>query len=183
MPRCSSTVVVLALSAAALLVSGCQTSPSSSGPRAVTPATGAEKAALIDRVKQLDGEWTMTDDKGQTVTGCTFKTTSKGSAVREIMFPGSDHEMTNLYHMDGPTLVLTHYCAVGNQPRMRAVAGSPGRIDFKFDNVTNWTGASQTYMGQMSIELVDADHIIEHWYHIKDGKTADPVSFELTRKR
>jgi len=55
----------------------------------------------------------------------------------------TDHEMTNVYHMDGPTLVMTHYCAAGNQPRLRAASGTSGTIDFKTDSVTNWTAAAR----------------------------------------
>ena len=33
---------------------------------------------------------------------------------------GTPMEMVTLYHMDGAELVATHYCAMGNQPRMRA---------------------------------------------------------------
>ena len=46
------------------------------------------------------------------------RTTGGGSAVTETLFPGTAHEMMSVYHMDGDDLVLTHYCAGGNQPRM-----------------------------------------------------------------
>jgi hypothetical protein len=180
MPRLLSTAAIVAAATVALLSGGCA---SSSAPRAAIAASAAEQAVLIDRVASLEGEWQMTDDKGQSTTSSIFKVASGGSAVREIMFPGTDHEMTNVYHMDGPTLILTHYCAMGNQPRMRAIAGSPGLIEFKFDSVTNWAGGKQPYMGQMSLEFVDADHIVEHWWHIQDGKLGEPKAFAMTRKR
>ncbi len=66
---------------------------------------------------------------------CVFKLLSGGSAVRETMFPGTDHEMTNMYHLDGHDLVLTHYCAEGNQSRMRAKPGGKNNVlEFKFES-------------------------------------------------
>jgi hypothetical protein len=178
-PRLLITSVLL-LATAGVTLTGCA---SHSQPRAVTAATDAERSVLLDRVKQLDGEWETTDEKGQRRIGSIFKVSSAGSVVREVMFPGSDHEMTNLYHMDGNTLVLTHYCAIGNQPRMRAAAAGPNQIQFKFDSVTNRTAPDQMYMGQMTLEIVDADHIIERWHHINEGKNDPPTEIVLTRKK
>ena len=48
-----------------------------------------------------------------------FRVSAAGTVVMETMGPGSDHEMINMYHLDGEDLVLTHYCAGGNQPTMR----------------------------------------------------------------
>jgi hypothetical protein len=92
--------------------------------------------------------------------------------------------MTNLYHMDGPSMVMTHYCAVGNQPKMRAVAGGPhDPIELKFDSVTN-LASNQTYMGGMKLVIVDRDHIEEHWSNFRPGNAAgEQVAFKLTRKK
>lgn len=184
----SRAAVALALITAALAapLTGCsRNNADDAAPHAVTAASPAQQAALLDRVKTLEGEWTMTDDQGVTHTASIFKVSSGGSVVREIMFPGHAHEMTNLYHMDGPTLVVTHYCAVGNQPRMRATAdaANPTDIAFLFDDVTNWTGPGQTYMGQMTLEFKDSDHIVQRWWHFKVGAKGAPTVFELTRKR
>ena len=80
----------------------------------------SEADSMLARIKQLAGEWEMEDEGGVRHHVATFSVTAAGSAVREIMFPGSEMEMTNLYHMDGSELVITHYCAAGNQPRMVA---------------------------------------------------------------
>src|SRR5205807_1359748 len=126
-------------------------------------ASTAQQAVLFDRVKTLQGAWVVKDDKGQEHPASTFAVSSDGSIVREIMLPGTEHEMTNVYHMDGPTLVMTHYCAMGNQPRLRAVAGDPNVIDLKFDSVTNLSGPGESYMGDMKLVFVDANHIKTDW--------------------
>ena len=120
------TMMACGLAAAALAGWGCAGPAKTAGaasPAVVSKASDAEAAELLGRVKTLDGEWEMTGPDGEKGYA-VFKTMAAGSAVREIMFPGTAHEMTNVYHMDGPSLIVTHYCAAGNQPRMRATRAS-----------------------------------------------------------
>ncbi|QYK48186.1 MAG: hypothetical protein KF838_15515 [Phycisphaeraceae bacterium] len=150
----------------------------------VKPATDAQRAALLDTVKSLEGTWTMVDDKGQTITASVFTVSSSGSVVREVMFPGQPHEMTNVYHMDGPTLVVTHYCAVGNQPRMRAKAGSdPAVITFEPDSVTNLTSAEQYYMGGLTLTRRDPETLIARWTSYVGSEEKGSIEFVMTRKQ
>jgi hypothetical protein len=174
------TTVALVLA----LLAGCSTA--NHGPKAVATATPDQKAQLLDRVKALQGTWQIPPHDGQPASDVVFAVTSNGSAVREIMFPGSQHEMTNVYHMDGPTLVMTHYCAVGNQPRMRAIASGPSDpIDLKFDSVTNLASPDQSYMGGLKLVFVDANHIEEHWTNYANGKpdAHQMDGFKLVRKQ
>jgi hypothetical protein len=162
------------------LLGGC----ASGGSRhTVAPATDRQQAALIEQVKQLAGTWEMTGEGGKPVVASVMSVGSGGSVVREVLFPGSPHEMTDMYHMDGSTLVMTHYCSMGNQPRMRATAGEPGVLDFKFDGVTNMTSADQTYMGEMKLVIKDKNTIRQEWTSFKNGKQEGPVTvFEMKRK-
>lgn len=173
------TIVLFCIS----LLAGCSANNASS-PHAVTPATPDQKAALLGRVQSLAGTWEMTDEKGQTHTAVVFTVTSAGSAVREIMFPGDQAEMVNMYHMDGPSLVMVHYCAEGNQPHMRAKQGAADRIEFKSDGVSNLTAPAETYMGNMTIVFLGPDHIREEWQSIKEGKVGEHAAiFDLKRKK
>lgn len=167
------------------VLGACATSSYSSltNPRVVRAANDAQKNVLVERVKTLAGTWEGDGaSEGPQVT--TFSVCSAGSAVREIMFPGTPHEMTNMYHMDGDSLVMTHYCAMGNQPRMRATVGpNPNELRFEFDGVTNLRKPDEMYMGSMTLTIVDQDHIRETWQHYVKGVKGDPTVFELTRKR
>lgn len=165
----------------ALGLASCQSTPGQ--PRAVTAATPAQKAALIDRVKSLAGTWDCDDPQGGKST-CVYQVSSNGSAVREVMFPGTDHEMTNMYTMDGPDLLVTHYCAMGNQPHMKAKAGDANRIEFKCCGVSNLTSPDQTYMGGLTITFVDADHVRQDWRSIESGGPGKHmVTLEFVRRR
>jgi len=155
--------------------------------RVVRAATPEQNAALLDRVKSLAGTWEGTTPDG-TSGHTTFQVTSAGTAVREIIFPGTPMEMTNMYTMDGPDLLMTHYCAAGNQPHMKAAANAPGSnnntIAFKSVGVSNLTKPDEMYMGEMTITFIDADHIRQHWQSLKSGKPSDDnLTVELTRRK
>jgi hypothetical protein len=183
MSRTSRSASILALA----LLAGCATHKTATpgAPTPVAAATPAQQAALLDRVKALQGTWQIPAHDGLPESTIVFAVTANGSAVREIMFPGTPMEMTNLYHMDGPTMIMTHYCAMGNQPRVRAVAGGPhDPIDLKFDGVTNLSSPDQSYMGGLKLTIKDADHIEEAWTSYKAGQSeGEHAAFQLTRKK
>ncbi|CAG0976562.1 hypothetical protein PHYC_01534 [Phycisphaerales bacterium] len=175
-------IVILVGSAAVLALGGCATHSSR---QVVTQATPEQQKLLFDQVKSLAGTWEMADDHGKKQTAAVFTVSSNGSIVREVMFPGEGHEMTNIYHMDGPTLVVTHYCAQGNQPRMRAAAGQPGAVAFRLDSVTNLTAADEMYMGELTLVLESRNKLREEWKSFSKGEVQKdhcPV-FELTRAK
>lgn len=176
-----STPFPSAVTAALLALCACA---APSRPRAVAPPTPAQ-SEMFARVRALEGTWEMLDEQGQRQVAAVFQVSSNGSVVRELMFPGSEHEMTNVYHMDGPSLVMTHYCAGGNQPRMRARALAGDRLAFAFDSVTNLTAADESYMGELTLVFVDADHLQQEWRSFRAGvhlSDHSPV-FELERQR
>lgn len=143
----------------------------------VVEADDAVRAPLLDAVKALEGRWHVAGDAGAGTT--VFEVTSNGSAVRETMFAGEEHEMTNMYTLDGNGLHMTHYCAMGNQPHMRATAVENGRIEFHPAGVSDLEAADETYMGQMTLVIVDADHIEQHW----KGFGAEPHETVISLER
>lgn len=154
-------------------------------PGMIAPISAAKPSTMLDAIKAMAGEWTTTDKDGKTVTAATYTVTANGSAVREVMFPGSPHEMTNMYHMDGSTLIMTHYCAMGNQPRMRAVAADGKTITLNPDSVTNLAKPDQVYMGGVTITFVDNDHVSFDWTSYKEGRAdgSHNAPFKHTRKK
>lgn len=159
---------------------GCSASGDTKGSLARGAASDAKKAELLGAIKSLEGEWVQQTPEGPSTI--TFKVSSAGSTVREIMFPGTDHEMTNMYHMDGDELILTHYCAVGNQPRLRATHFSGDSIHFTCESVSNLATNESMYMGEMILTIVNPNTIKETWTHFDKGARAGVAAFELTRK-
>lgn len=141
----------------------------------------AEKS--FEHLKMLKGEWEGINPAGTPVT-VTYEVYSGGSAVMEKLQPQGEPSMITVYHMDDGTLMMTHYCSAGNQPRMKGtVAGQDERrIDFVFVEGTNIKSThSNGHMQSMSIFLKDNDHVEQTWTFRKDGKD-EAGTFQLTRK-
>src|SRR6266404_4690335 len=91
--------------------------------------------ASLEKMKKLAGTWLAADKDGKPTDQVVsiIKVTAGGSAVHETLFPGQPHEMVSIYTVDGPDLVMTHYCVLGNQPCMKADPKSPAnQIVFQF---------------------------------------------------
>jgi hypothetical protein len=147
----------------------------------------ASSAALqrFEAVKSLAGDWVEIgkDGKPTDKVVSSIRVTAGGNTVQETLFPGSDHEMVTMYHLDGADLVLTHYCMMGNQPRMRAEPGKDvNTIAFKFIGATNLKSSDEHHMHQATLTIEGKDHFKAKWTSCKDGKACHEVSFDLARK-
>jgi len=143
-------------------------------------------AKMLARLKSLAGEWQVVNgaDEQNGKTLVSYRVTAGGSAVVEVIFPDSDMEMISVYHRDGKDLVMTHYCMMANQPRMRAQANDDvSRLVFQFTGGTNLDPAKDPHIHGGVIEFVDADHIRSEWDYYAGGKLAEKHSFQLERKR
>lgn len=142
----------------------------------------ASRDVLLTAVSALEGRWVGPEHEGRPQVS-EFAVIAEGSAVREIMHPGDTYEMTNMYALDGNSLVMTHYCAGGNQPRMRASALTNGRIVFRTDGVSDLKSEDEVYMGAMTLVIVDDDHIEQRWSALKAGEPDHDMVIKLTRVR
>lgn len=144
--------------------------------------TGA--AACFEQLKKLAGEWIMKGEDGKEAVAMKIRVTAAGSAVEEVLFPGQPMEMVSVYHMDGKDLVMTHYCAAGNQPRMKATASStPKKIVFECVGVGNAKSHDDMHIHGGTIEPKSADKVIAVWNGYQDGKLAHAAKFEVIRKK
>ena len=149
--------------------------------------------AAFDRLGEMAGTWTG-DAKGEgeaaeetegddmSVTH-TFELSANGSVVMETMNPGTEHEMINMYHLDGDDLILTHYCAGGNQPRMRIVAdkSSADHFVFDFDGGTNLDPAVDPHIHAARIQFQEDGVVDSIWLSQVGGEDAGKMAFHLTR--
>src|SRR5712675_2454724 len=70
-------------------------------------------------MKSLAGIWEGNSTMGGPVN-VSYRMTSGGSAVMseiQMEMKGQSEDMITMIHLDGNRLLLTHYCATGNQPR------------------------------------------------------------------
>lgn len=152
---------------------------------AQTPATAPTPRAAFDQLKSLAGQWQghlMSADGPATTV--TYELTANGSAVVEKLFPGTPHEMMSVYSMDGNDLVLTHYCAIGNQPRMKLVktGANPTTMTFDFTGGTNLVVATDTHIHSGSIRILDGGRLEEEWSVYTKGQQTASHRFFLARR-
>ncbi len=134
----------------------------------------SDGASGFTTLKGLAGQW---EGKSGIIT---WKLVSGGSAMMEEM----PHEsMVSMYHIDDNRLLMTHYCAAQNQPRMAAEVSADGKtITFNFIDGTNLTGTHKAHMHNMVLTIVDQNHITEKWTFLADGKE-QTETFQMTRKQ
>ena len=99
------------------------------------------------------------------------------------MNPGTESEMINMYHLDGEDLVLTHYCAGGNQPRMRLELDQSTEelMVFNFVGGTNLDPETDHYIGSARIQIVDSDHVKSVWGAYSGREQVGTMTFHLER--
>jgi hypothetical protein len=139
--------------------------------------------AAFEQFKMLAGDWVGRGKDGSDIR-IQYQVTAGGSAVVETLFPGTAHEMVSVIHRDGPDLLLTHYCHLGNQPHLRASRPGDGkRVEFKFVRATNLKSEKDKHMHEATYTFVDRDTLRSEWVLFNEGKAAARVNFELKRKK
>jgi hypothetical protein len=131
---------------------------SKSEPKLPAPPTNS----AWEKMKKLAGTWLVADKDGKATdqVASVVKLTAGGSAVHETLFPDQPHEMVSVYSVDGSDLIMTHYCVLGNQPRMKADPQSPeNQIVFRFAGGSNLDPKKDRHMHEAVLTFIDDDHI------------------------
>ena len=116
----------------------------------------------LEKMKKLAGTWVAADKDGKPTDQVVsiIRVTAGGSAVHETIFPGQPHEMISIYTAEGPDLILTHYCVLGNQPRLKADPKSPAnQIRFEFAGGANLDPKKDKHMHAATLTIVDDSNI------------------------
>ena len=147
----------------------------------------ADKSANpgLDKLKSLAGKWEGKNPEGKSVR-VSYKVVSTGTAVLEALNSSDESDMVTLYTADGDRVALTHYCALGNQPRMKADPQSPAnQLHFKFAGGSNLGPAKDKHMHEGTITFIDDDHIEYSGVCWEGGKPAKghECKMKLVRKK
>jgi hypothetical protein len=152
---------------------------------AAAPARALDGKAAFNSLKKLAGSWEgHTQEADGPQAFARYELISGGTAVMETLFPGTEHEMRSIYFLEGNDLVLTHYCASGNQPKMKldAAASTPQKLVFAFAGGTNLDPAKDGHIHSGRIELTGSNKIRSEWDFYKDGKQAGTHALLLNRE-
>jgi hypothetical protein len=132
------------------------------------------------KLKSLVGSWQGTNE-GRPVS-VTYALVSNGTALMENLNGGHDADMITMYTPDGAVLLATHYCAAGNQPRMRAKASADGKsIDFQFVDASSVKDSSEV-MRRLVVTFIDASHFNQQWTSRGKDRKDHTSLFQFTRK-
>jgi hypothetical protein len=142
-------------------------------------ASKVDGRAAFETIKKLAGSWKEAQGDGR-VSETRFRITAAGHTVEEVMFPGTDHEMVNMYHLVGEELVLTHYCAGGNQPEMKldTAASKPGELVFVFTGGANIDPAKDGHIHSARL-VIEGGRLREEWSSWNEGKEAGKMVFDM----
>ncbi len=139
----------------------------------------------FDRIKALVGTWQGTKQslKGQETIIVEYSVTAKGSAVMERFFPGTPKEMVSIYTQDGHELTMTHYCILGNQPRMQTHGTESGdRVTLHYVDGAGMRSFNDTHMHELTITFQDTDRMTHQWTLYDKGQKADTHTFAFSRR-
>src|SRR5438105_755171 len=99
-----------------------------------------QKNEIFEKIKSLAGEWHGTFKwSASNVHGemnAKYYFTGNGTAIIEDLIQDGAVVMTTVYHLDGKDLRATHYCAAGNQPRLKAAWSDEKSVIFNFVDIT-----------------------------------------------
>ncbi len=152
-------------------------------PVAADPAQPAGAAAqALERFKALAGQWEGTSSHGK--VNVSYEVVAHGTAVLErLEMHGEEghQDMITLYHLDGDSLMLTHYCAVGNQPRMRAADPARDQVRFDLIDITALPSLDAGHMHRARFTFENADKLTSAWTWRENGADAFTVELKLQR--
>jgi hypothetical protein len=135
-------------------------------------------AGHFDQLKKLAGTWEGKTAEGKPVS-MTLQVVSDGSALMQL---DEGEKMVTMYHPDNDRLLMTHYCAAHNQPRMQAEVSPDGkRFTFSFLDATNLAKPDAGHMQRMILTIEDANHMTQQWFFI-DGAKEMTETFKFARK-
>jgi hypothetical protein len=129
----------------------------------------------LARLKTLVGDWTGTTKEGKSVK-VTYRSISNGTCVEESIHSTDAMDMVSVYCPDRDGVMMTHYCASNNQPRMRTRdSGDGGRMVFTFVDVTNLSDPKAGHMKNLVMVFDGKDRLSQEWTWSAGGKDATEI--------
>ena len=150
------------------------------------PGSTEDARKAFDRLKRLEGDWHARSSKGWSET-ISYEVVARGSVVvsRTDFADSPESRMYTMFHLDGPRLMLTHYCEARNQPRLVATSiEDEGRtITFTFLDATGIRTRDEGHMDKAVYRFGDDDSFSSRWTWYKDGEESwmEEIMFERVR--
>lgn len=124
----------------------------------------------------LPGRWLASID-GRTIE-VEYRLLARDSVLLETWMPGTNAETITTYHLDHDRMILTHYCAQGNQPRLHLTRATPDRFVFRRFDATN-AGPDSAMLLELVLELDGTT--LERIDTYAQGRERDSTTLVFTR--
>lgn len=134
-------------------------------------AAGADPA--WSALTSMAGTWKRVDatTPAQQAFRVKYHLISADTALVETFGDPAGRVTQTVYHRDGAAIMATHYCAQGNQPRLRTLPGAAGgELKFAFVDVSNLKSPGASHMVRLSLQRIDATHLLRKETYLTDGK-------------
>ncbi len=131
-----------------------------------------DASEIFSQLKSLVGVW---EKEGATDSNfaISFELTANDTTLIEIWkYKGRKHSLT-LYHLNGRSLMATHYCPQGNQPRLiLSNDATLNNISFNYFDATNLESLEDSHQHTLGFELYESsDQILrKETYLSKSGE-------------
>lgn len=133
----------------------------------------------------LEGKWTgshINHAGEEEQVNLEYRTVSGGTAVEERIFADTPKEMITVYHGDGnDKLLMTHYCMLGNQPRLQLGAHEGNRFDFHYLDGAGIDREKTGHMGRMRMTIIDENTFEQEWAYFENGEELNVSKFVFVR--
>lgn len=134
-------------------------------------------ASAFDSFKSLRGKWSIQSNRKPIPVEMTYDDGSKNSIVTELF--GKE---LSVFYRDGDDLIMTHFCNIGNQPRLKLKAnGLPGLIEFELFDITNLKSETSPHVQKIIYKIIDDKHFDLEIVWKKDS-SLESEKYGLTRK-
>jgi hypothetical protein len=137
-------------------------------------ASGEEAFAVF---KSFKGAWVIQSGEKTLPFKMTYDTGSRESIVTELF----GRELS-VFYRDGDSLLMTHFCNAGNQPRLKLKEGGrPGHFEFEMYDITNLKDPEGGSHVQRAVYNVVNDKRIELELVWRKGQSEESEKYVLTR--
>jgi hypothetical protein len=172
-------------------------------PGSLLAQTQAEPQQIYQWIKQLEGDWRLSDvdvQEGGTKThpsvvnlfgteqvAMRFSLVGRESTVQEDLLPGTARQMVTMYHCRDSScsnVKATHYCAKQNQPEFLASrASSPDELIFECDMTTELCQSWEGHIHRITHTLSqDGAHLRSAYETYLNGEYKTDTIFHFDRK-
>ncbi|HPO23837.1 MAG TPA: hypothetical protein PK135_04090 [Arenimonas sp.] len=128
------------------------------------------------KLNGLVGNWIGKSGSGREHR-VNYRLTAGDTVLVETWSLSSGRESMTLYHLDGESLIATHYCPQGNQPRLVLMPGD-GAMHFAFLDGTNLQVPGKSHQYSFWLKIKDEGHFQRNEIYIENGTAPETTPVE-----